>query len=91
MQLFAQVQIIEEDTRALRDFSRHLNDAFAPLASSFNRSDGRDKQCPTALQPKYNKRESHVASVDEFVEEPEDEKPSGLNHEAHIRLVSHNR
>lgn len=34
MQLFAQVQIIEEDTKTLGDFPRHLNRAFGSMASA---------------------------------------------------------
>jgi hypothetical protein len=88
MQLFAQVQIIEEDTNTLGYFSRRLNNAFGPLASSFNRRNGRDKQNPTTTSlPHRNNRESHVSSVDEFVEELEDEELYGHQQEALIRLV----
>lgn len=90
MQLFAQVQIVEEDTKTLGYFSRHLNTAFGSLASSFNRKNGREKQYSTGLLPQYNDRKSHVSSLDEFVEEPEDEEQFGQHQEAFIRLVLHN-
>lgn len=83
--LFAQVQIIEEDTNTLGYYSRRLNNAFGPLASSYNRRNGRDKQNPTTSLPHRNNRESHVSSVDEFVEELEDEELYG--HQALIRAI----
>jgi len=72
MQLFAQVQIIEEDTKTLGDFPRHLNSAFGSMASAFNRRSGRDEHYPSGLLPRWNDKESQISSVDEFVVEPED-------------------
>ncbi|KAG0578077.1 hypothetical protein M758_5G197300 [Ceratodon purpureus] len=85
--LFAQVQIIEEDTKTLGYFSRHMNTAFGPLASTFNRRNGRDKQNPTTSLPHCKIRVTHVSSVDEFVEESEDEEQFGHQHEALIRAI----
>lgn len=72
MQLFAQVQIIEEDTNTQRDFSRHLNSAFGSVASTFNRRNSRDKQSSSAFLPRWNDGQTPSSNFDEFVEELED-------------------
>lgn len=89
LQLFAQVQIIEEDTMTLGDFPRHLNSAFGSMASVFNRRNGRDKQYPSGLSPHVSDGLSQISSVDEFVEEPEDGEQHGQHEEDIIGLVPH--
>lgn len=79
--LFAQVQIIEEDTKKLGDFPGRFNHAFSPMASVFKRRTGRAKHSPTGLLSGYAPR---AASEDEFFEEPEDAEPN-VNYHADIR------
>ncbi|XP_024367647.1 uncharacterized protein [Physcomitrium patens] len=80
--LFAQVQIVEEDTKKLGDFPGRFNNAFSPMASVFKRRTGRAKPYPTGLSPGW---ELQAASEDEFYEEPEDVEPNGYYYQAGTR------